>query len=180
VLVPAARSPFKGVRPTADEHRLTMLRLAVRATERTAIWTDEIDRARAGEPSYWIVTLRRARAARPGAKLWFLIGSDQAADFHRWRDARAILDLATPIVMPRAPITTPESLAASMRDVGAWTVEEIARWRVALAPLTPVESSATQARAILRSRGPDDPALRDLLDPGVLEYIRAHELYAVV
>ncbi len=177
VFVPAARSPFKEDAPSADEHRLAMLRLATTAVERGAIWTDELDRAGRGEPSYWIDTLRRAGAARPDAKLRFLIGSDQAAEFHRWREPGAILEIARPIVLPRAPVTTPEELGATLRETGAWSQAQIAAWRGAMVALPAVDSSATRARALLRAGRLDDPSLSELVDPAVLEYIHAHGLY---
>jgi nicotinate-nucleotide adenylyltransferase len=178
VFVPAGRSPFKDAAPTADRHRTEMLRLATAQTARSSVWTDEIDRASRGEPSYWIDTLRRAKSLWPRARLWFILGSDQAAAFHRWREPRQILALAQPVILPRAPLTTPEALAGALRETGAWSGEEIALARQLLAPTPVIDSSATAAREILRSRGPDDARLTDLLQPSVLDYIREHRLYA--
>jgi nicotinate-nucleotide adenylyltransferase len=79
--VPAARSPHKGEPGASDAQRLRMLRLALRDAGpvegvRWAIWTDEIDRARAAKhaarasggvpqppPSYTVDTLKRLREA---------------------------------------------------------------------------------------------------------------------
>lgn len=177
VFVPAARSPHKPDPPAPDEHRLAMLELALAPHGQVAVWTDELDRAHDGAPSYWVETLRRARALRPEARLRFLIGSDQACGFHEWREPREILALAEPVVIPRSPITSREELSAALRDCSDWSADEIARWRDALVPTAVLESSATAARSILRTRGPQAPALERLLDPRVLDYIREHRLY---
>ncbi|MFG0260197.1 MAG: nicotinate-nicotinamide nucleotide adenylyltransferase, partial [Phycisphaerales bacterium JB041] len=99
VFVPAARSPFKPDPPAADTHRVAMLGLVAGGLARASVWTDELDRAAARAPSYWIETLRRARTIRPHARLWFLIGADQATEFHRWREAPEIVRLASPLVV---------------------------------------------------------------------------------
>jgi nicotinate-nucleotide adenylyltransferase len=179
LFVPAARSPFKEAPPTPDEHRVAMLRLAIASLDRAAIWTDELDRAASGEPSYFVDTARRARQSRTDARLLFIIGSDQAAEFHRWREPREILSLASPIVVPRAPLTSAEDLAAALRATGAWTQDEIARWRAALVTTPVLTTGATEARSILRKRGPEDPLLESMLDPEVRDYIREHSLYGM-
>ncbi|HZW09396.1 MAG TPA: nicotinate-nicotinamide nucleotide adenylyltransferase [Phycisphaerales bacterium] len=178
VFVPAARSPFKDEAPARDPHRVEMLRIAAEEAPGACVWTDEIDRAARGEPSFWIETLRRARALRPRGSFWFILGSDQAAAFHRWREPREILSLARPVILARAPLTTPDELGAALRDSGAWSADEIARARALLAPTPVLDASATAAREILRARGPDDPRLGVMLHPGVLAYVREHGLYA--
>lgn len=177
VFVPAARSPFKSGPPTPAADRAAMLQLAIAPLANACMWTDEIDRARPDEPSYWVDTLRRAKAARPDARLWFVLGTDQAAEFHRWREPREILSLAEPLVLARAPIVTREALAESLRQTGAWSETEVARWLDALLDVGVMPFSATQARDLLHDAGPDHPALRSILAPAVLDYIRAHRLY---
>jgi nicotinate-nucleotide adenylyltransferase len=171
--VPAARSPFKPDPPAPDDHRVAMLRLAIGAVPKACVWTDEIDRAAAGQPSYWIDTLRRARAQRPGAGLRFLIGADQAAEFHRWKDARAVLSLAPPLVYPREPLETPQALRERLEAVQVWTDSELDRWSGAMLDLPTTPGSATDVRRALASGAPAP----GLLAPEVAAYIRQHRLY---
>lgn len=180
VFVPAARSPLKDAPPCVpDADRLAMLRLAIRDTPRSSLWTDEIDRANAalGVPSYWIDTLGRAREILgPDIRLRFVIGADQAGAFHRWRRPRDILALAEPIVLLRPPLGTTAAFADVLRGTGAWSEAELPRWieRVYRAPL--METSATSIR---RSLAEGISAARGLdLHPGVAAYIREHRLYS--
>lgn len=173
VYVPAARSPHKPGGPEAsDADRVAMLRLATRRLARCGIWTDEIDRS---GPSYWIDTLRRAiRAAPPGSQVRFLIGSDQAAAFHRWREFREILTLTQPVVLLRSPHTSEAALLRAMRATGAWSKAELEQWGSWVADTELMDSSSTQVRGALRA-GSD--SARTLLPVAVRGYIREHGLY---
>jgi nicotinate-nucleotide adenylyltransferase len=177
VLVPAARSPLKDHAPTPDAHRLAMLRLAAAPLARAAVWTDELDRA--DSPSYWIDTLRRARALLPDARLWFIIGADQAAQFHRWRAPHEILRLAQPIVVLREPLGAADALLGALAETGVWSDEELAEWCGSVVDLSPTPGSATEAREMLAGPSPATAALAELLDDAVLAYITEHRLYRV-
>lgn len=206
--VPAARSPLKDEGPEAsDEDRVAMLRLATAGLERAAVWTDEIDRGRRSpaQPSYTIDTIRRlerAAAACAGTSadaglgeghgagwrvsLRLVIGSDQAAEFHRWRSPRDLIARAEPLVLLRAPngggaaAAAAEALTEAMARAGYWSPEELEAWRSRLAPVPLVDASATRVREAIR-RAPADPAarqwLREVLAPEVLRYIETHRLY---
>jgi nicotinate-nucleotide adenylyltransferase len=174
--IPAAQSPLKSSPAAADSHRLAMLRLATKSLPRAAIWTDELDRAAASPspiPSYWIDTLRRAAQAAPHAQLHFLIGADQAADFHRWREYRDIVALATPLVVLRPPIDSSEKLRARLIESAAWTPVEIEQWLARIVPTPLLEDSATAIREKLAQGICEIPEL----DPAVHDYIRRHRLY---
>ena len=172
VYVPAARSPHKPGGPAApDAHRIAMLQLATSAVRQCAIWTDEIDRAKEGEPSYWVITLERARKAIPESlELRFLIGSDQAVAFHRWRDAHRILELASPIVMLRAPHNSAGDLLAEMAESGQWTTAELEAWRTRIYDGVRLRAASTDVRQHAKGS-------RDLIDPRVEAYIKRNALY---
>ena len=184
VYVPAARSPHKPDAPEAsDEDRLAMLRLATADLDRVAIWTDEIDRARAGEddapaPSYMIDTLRRARSVlRDDVEIRLLIGADQAVSFDRWREPRRIIALAQPVVMLREPTETTGALIREMEATGAWTPEELDRWARWVVPVALDPASATAVRAALHGPRTGATGLDGLLDERVLAYIERRGLY---
>ncbi|MCL4741998.1 MAG: nicotinate-nicotinamide nucleotide adenylyltransferase [Phycisphaerales bacterium] len=185
VFVPAARSPHKSEAPsTSVAHRVAMLHLAIADLPRSAVWTDEIDRApRDGsEPSWWVETLRRARRVLPpGASLRFLIGSDQAAAFHRWREFREVLALAEPVVVLREPIADAATLDAALEASGEWTAAERAAWRARIAPAPIVRASATAIREEIRCGCGTEP-LGDsrasrLVADNVSAYLRQHGLF---
>lgn len=169
LVVPAARSPHKTAGPTAtDEDRVAMLELAYRGHAGVAICTAELDRAAAGQPSYTIDTIRALRTAAPHAEIRLLIGADQAAAFHKWREPAALLELAPPAMVLRPPIETADAL----RDALAphWPAEEVDRWitRIVPGPIMPI--SATSFRA--GDSSPDD------LPTAVRRYIDLHRIYA--
>jgi nicotinate-nucleotide adenylyltransferase len=179
LFIPAARSPHKPGGPAAaDEHRVAMLRLA--GAEH--VWTGELDagRGRAGRPSYTIGTVRRLRRDLPERiALRLLIGADQAAAFHRWKDPRAIIRLADPLVMARVPVTTADDLYRAL-DARFWTTAEKRAWCARLAPNPLADDASTQTRrAVPRAPGTLAGWERELpqVPPAVARYIMGHRLY---
>jgi nicotinate-nucleotide adenylyltransferase len=183
--VPAARSPHKSSGPRAsDADRVDMLRAALAGRGSVAsISTFEIDAARAAgsdaAPSYTIDTLRALARAHPGATLRLLIGADQAAAFHRWREPNEIITLAEPVVMLRAPAEHADALLASMSP--HWPAAELERWRTRIVAVPLVLADATSLRAALAKRahtpGAHEPIHRELLHPDVLRLIDERGLY---
>lgn len=106
--IPAAQSPFKaGAPPAPAPLRLQMLRLALAGE--TACEIDDFEIKRGGM-SYTVATLRHYAQMFPGAELFYLIGSDQAALLPEWREPGELARLAEFIVVPRpgeAPAAVP-------------------------------------------------------------------------
>jgi nicotinate-nucleotide adenylyltransferase len=180
VFVPAARSPHKEDGPRAgDEDRVEMLRRATGRMKRAVVWTDEMDRAAAanGEvPSYTVDTLRRLRRGlSKDAKVWLLMGADQAEKFHLWREYREVMRLASPLVVLRPPMRSADGLVRAMRSTGAWTEEELSQWgrRVVKCAVRAVSSTEVRAAA---ARG-NGKKLRTMVSPGVAAWIEGRGLY---
>ncbi|MBX3381619.1 MAG: nicotinate-nicotinamide nucleotide adenylyltransferase [Phycisphaeraceae bacterium] len=177
--IPAARSPFKADSPRAsDQDRVAMLKLALREVPNASIWTDEIDRASAtNSPSYTIDTLRRLRTViAPDTQLRLLIGADQAATFHKWREPRAILSFAPPLVMLRGADSA--TLLNSLRAAEFWNDQEMATWSASVVPTPLSPISSTLLRDLLAVASPvSEQELAASLDPAVLQYIRTQGLY---
>lgn len=173
VFVPAGQSPHKGVPPVASgRDRADMLRAAVRSLPGSAVWVEELSRP---GPSFWIDTLRRAASSLekpPGMR--FLIGADQAAQFHCWKDYGQILQLAEPIVLARPPWSRWERMLPALGASGAWSARDLERWRGWFFDDLVLPVSATQVRAWLAGR---DPAADAWLDPEVLRLIETRGLY---
>lgn len=182
LFVPAAQSPLKsGLSQTPTKHRVEMLRLAAAAVEWSAVWTDEVDRARAspGVPSFTIDTLRRMQKVAPGLELRMLIGSDQAAQFHKWREAREILKLARVVVAFRKPYESWESLEPVLRAANFWSDSEVDWWRHSSAEFGTRDIDPANSTEIRRAIG--EHGARGVptgwLHPNVAAYIERHRLY---
>lgn len=172
LFVPAARSPLKDASPRAsDDDRLAMLRLALQGVPGCGLSRIELDRP---PPSYTVDTLRLLRARAPWVRQWrLLIGSDQAAQFHRWRESREVIALAPPLVVVRPPHRCADDVIADLASSGAWSPAERDAWASRIAPMLPRAGSATGVRAALaRGERPE----RDLAR-AVLDYIVSRGLY---
>ena len=170
IYIPAAINPLKASpdqpAPTAAQHRLAMLRLALSDVPNAEISTTEFDRT---GPSYTIDTLRSLHVIASSAFL--LIGADQALDFHRWKDWREILKLATPAVMLRPPWTA-SAFHAALRE--RYEADEARQWQAhTLGTLPMIDVSATEIRQRIATGG----TLNGLVDPRVEAYIRKNRLY---
>ena len=172
VYVPAARSPHKAGGPEANGvERVAMLGLALAGVDRAYVWTDELDRAEMGEPSYWVVTIERARSLLgDDRELYFLIGADQALGFARWREPGRILGLAQAIVINRGEVRTREEL--EVRLAGAPFQRELTS---AWCEVEHLEISATGVREAIS--GGKDSDLRGVLHPEVASFIAERGLY---
>ena len=110
------------------------------------------------KPSYTIHTLEQLTAAYPQHQFSLIIGSDNMAIFHKWKDWQRILALFPIIVYPREG----DDLAALKQLYPMMHVIEGA-------PLLNI--SATEIRAHLQ----DDTLLREWLHPDVATCLRMHK-----
>ena len=188
VFVPAARSPFKDAAPAAsDQQRIDMLKLVVADIAGATVWTEEIDRSTAvpcgqkRSPSYTIDTITRARAqldraGRVSVPMRLLIGTDQAREFHRWKDAEDLLTLAPPIIVSRERESTPRALAHELRTSHHWSDRQADVLAASVVPVEALEASSTAVRAAL---GAGEAEGERHVSPAVYDYIKRHGLYGV-
>ena len=87
----------KAPRLAGVEHRMAMLRLAIRGNRRFEVSRLEADR---GGFSYTVNTLETLHRKIRG-ELFFLLGQDSLEDFARWREPERIVALARLVVVPR-------------------------------------------------------------------------------
>ncbi len=165
LLVPARHQPLKEHDPwTTDEHRLTMLRLAVDGNPRLAISMLELERP---APSYTVDTLRLLRAAHgPSCELYFLLGIDAVNALDRWREPAALLRLARLVVMSRSDVREPDwpMLRAIAPDVDE---------RVELLAVPDIDISSRELRRRVAAGEP----IRYQVPDAVWAYIEARGLY---
>ena len=152
--IPAAVSPFKPDHELAPgSARLQLLRLGLAGRTFCEIDDQELRR---GGISYSIDTVRDYAERFPQAKLFYLIGSDQAPLLLKWREAEELARRIEIAIIPRR-----ESLSAP------------APFRSVTLRSVPFEVSASEIRARTKAGLPID-----LLTPRpVAEAIRNNRLY---
>ena len=155
--IPSGHSWQKDHAITAAVHREAMVRLAIAGEPRFVL--DRIEIERAG-PSFTLDTVRELAAAHPDTDWVLVIGQDQYAGLHTWRNWRVLLGLVTLAVAnrpgpPRAP--DPEVQRHAHRAV----------------PLPMLDISSTDIRRRVAAGGD----ISQLVPPQVARYIETHHLY---
>jgi nicotinate-nucleotide adenylyltransferase len=155
--IPAGQA-YQKARPLSDaRHRAAMVALAIRDEPRFVLDDSELNRA---GPSYTLDTVRAAQAAAPDAQWFLIIGADQYAGLHTWKDWPELLARVTLAVANR-PGAVPPVDAAVLR----------APHRVV--PLPMLDISSTEVRQRVAAGQP----VGALVPPQVARYIESHALY---
>jgi nicotinate-nucleotide adenylyltransferase len=142
VLVPAFIPPHKRKRSSAKaEHRLAMLRRAVRGNSSLSV--SDLELKREGV-SYTIDTVEELRRRYHHSTLFLLIGEDNSRQFHTWKDHRRILRFARVAVYRRlgAKERTPRirgllELEGPLVDVSSSLIRRLVRQRKSIRYLVP-------------------------------------------
>jgi nicotinate-nucleotide adenylyltransferase len=165
VLFVLAGSPWRKAdrRVAAPEHRLAMLRLALKDKAAFEIATLEVERE---GPSYTADTLEVLRASRPQDQLFLVLGADALVDLPNWSRPGRILELAALVVAERVSIERSAVEEAGRRLPGLLD-------RAVWLEMPLVEISASDVRDRVCRGLP----IGDLVPPAVEEYIREHRLY---
>jgi nicotinate-nucleotide adenylyltransferase len=99
VFMPAFRAPLKDREPGAsDAVRVALLQAAIEGDERFGLSTLEIER---GGVSYTIDTARELRRLHPDARLFWIIGADQAERLGAWHRIEELAGILEFIVLAR-------------------------------------------------------------------------------
>jgi len=158
-VMPAGRPWQKQHRALASpEHRAEMVRLAIAGEPRLVLEEAEL---RHPGPNYTIDTLRKLQAEQP-ADWTLVLGQDQYASLHTWRDWRELLGMATLAVAGRAG--EPPLAGAQITAVPH---------RLVVLPLPPMALSSSDVRDRI-ARGLD---IAGLVPPAVASYIDQNHLY---
>ncbi|MCC7503068.1 MAG: nicotinate-nucleotide adenylyltransferase [Flavobacteriales bacterium] len=160
-LVVTPQNPFKQDRKLSpDQHRLAMTRLAVQGKPGLNASGFELDLPK---PNYTVDTLAFMRQRWPDLSFVLIIGSDNLASLHQWKDADQILAHHRVLVYPR-PGMEEHLQKAELADHPQVTV---------VPDLPQMEVSSTGIRVRIRNWKP----LAGLVDPAVEAYIRQYGLY---
>jgi nicotinate-nucleotide adenylyltransferase len=155
--VPTGQPWQKDRRITPAEDREAMVRLAIAGEPRFVL--DRIEIERAG-PSYTLDTVRELAASSPQTHWVLVIGQDQYASLHTWRDWPALLGLVTLAVANR-----PGEHLSPHADVLAHAHRVV--------PLPMLDISSTD----IRHRVAAGADISQLVPPAVARYIESHHLY---
>ncbi|MFM7929932.1 MAG: nicotinate (nicotinamide) nucleotide adenylyltransferase [Pirellula sp.] len=165
--IPAKISPFKlNYTPTADKHRLEMLKLALGAHPNFEIDPIEIQR---GGVSYTIDTVEQLQSNMPDATWFLLIGADSLKDFKKWKSPEKLLRCVQLVVARRGGCPEPD-----WKELDGLAPEETlqAIRKIQLdIPVMEISSSGIRRRIEAKR------SIRYLLPSPVEVYIREHQLY---
>ena len=155
--IPAGQ-PWQKVRMiSAAVHREAMVRAAIDGQAHFVLNRIEVERA---GPSFTLDTVRALRLQHAHAELFLIIGADQYAGLHTWRDWQVLLGLVTLAVANRPGPMLPADA-------------EVLRTPHRAVPLPMQDISATDIRARVARGLPIDA----LVPPAVARYIDQHGLY---
>jgi len=163
---PVGRQPLKPEGTMASfSDRLAMVELACKGDSRFA--ASDLDAPHAdGSANYTVDAVAELRRQLPGGTIFVLVGADSFLELPRWRQPDRLLGLAEWIVVSRPGF--------SLNDLAALGLSGGQMDRVHVLDGVHQEVSATELRRRLLSG--DDCG--DLIPAEVVEYIRAHRLYA--
>jgi nicotinate-nucleotide adenylyltransferase len=166
IFVPCACPPHKSVTSLLPaEHRLRMLKLAVKGDPRFDVSDIELKR---GGISYTIDTIRALKRRYPEAMLHLIMGADALMELYLWKDVYALLEACVIIVMMR-PGTAERITPEALRLTPPWPQRLLRN----LAQGHMVEISATD----IRRRVAEGQSIRYLVPLAVEMYIAEHKLY---
>lgn len=165
--IPAKISPFKlNYTPTADKHRLEMLKLAIGAHPNFEIDPIEIQR---GGVSYTIDTVEQLQSNQPDATWFLLIGADSLKDFKKWKSPEKLLRSVQLVVARRGGCPEPD-----WKELDGLASEETLRAIEQIRLDIPVmEISSTAVRQRIETKR----SIRYLVPAPVEVYIQEHQLY---
>ncbi len=142
---------------SAAQHRVAMTALAIDGETQFVLDRREVDRA---GPSFSLDTVRELAAEHPNHEWVLMIGADQYATLHTWRDWQTLLGLVTLAVANRPGVAqTPDPA--------------VQRFTHKVVPLPMLDISSTDIRQRVKS-GADISAL---VPPPVARYIETNHLY---
>ena len=155
--IPTGQPWQKGWAITAAAQREAMVRLAIEGQPQFVL--DRIEIQRSG-PSYTLDTVRALVAAQPQTEWVLIIGQDQYAGLHTWRDWPQLLGLVTLAVANRpGPVAVP--------------APEVQRFAHKAVPLPMLDISSTA----IRQRVAAGQDITQLVPQSVARYIETHRLY---
>lgn len=180
-IIPSGSPRLRNVPGASRDHRVAMLKAAIKDNEAFILDEREIDRA--GD-SYSIITLREYRQ-EVGERyaLCFIVGSDVFLNFNKWYCWNEIFELCHIIIADRPGYLSvlnnriPQELEEALRCRQASSVDDLkmsSHGLIFIAPTTLQDISATAIREYIAAK----KSARYLTPDVVLEYIKTNHLYS--
>jgi nicotinate-nucleotide adenylyltransferase len=171
IYIPAYRQPFKAdVNTVSAYHRFAMAVLATESRDGMLVSPLELER---GAISYTVDTLRSLRTYYGSeVTLDWIIGDDNLAELHKWKDIEGIFELANFVVLSRREL----EVSAQFRHRVIPAQQRGRCGSIVFARNQTVPVSSTEIRQRLRAGQPVD----ELVDPRVSRYIEQNALYREV
>ncbi len=166
-LLVAARPPHKEAGELGGfEHRFEMARLT--AEELPYLEASDLEMKLPGV-SYTYRTLEVLAKENPGARFFFIMGADTVPELATWKNPERILQLASPIVIPRSKFSPGD--VDKLKDT--LPEEQLDALRKAYLNTEPVDISSTAVRDNIRLGRP----FEQHVPPSVAGYINRNNLY---
>ena len=160
IIIPSYMPPHKDVDNNTPEHRLAMTRLAF-----PDYIVSDMELIRKGR-SYTVDTLRALEKEYPGARLYFLCGSDMFLSMEKWKDPASIFSMATIVTISRERRTYLKLLLKKLY----FKVKYRAKSRIIF--IKPLVLSSSDLR--------NGSADFSQVEPAVYQYIFDHKLYGEI
>jgi nicotinate-nucleotide adenylyltransferase len=155
--IPVGQQPQKARGLAAPAHREAMVRLAIEGEPCFVLERCELQRR---GPSFTLDTVRELQDAELGNEWFLILGQDQYAGLHTWRDWRELLGRVTLAVANRPGAATPPHA-------------DVARAPHRVVALPMMDISSTQ----IRERIEAGQGIDNLVPAAVARYIAQHHLY---
>jgi len=119
-VLPAHRSPLKSAPRTPPGDRLAMTRAMLGAAGLAGSVKLDLSEMRRPRATFTYETVRLFRSRHPGARIWFLAGSDSLASFEKWKRPGELRRLCRWVVgvRPGFPLRRGPSLPRALRLPG--------------------------------------------------------------
>jgi len=172
--IPCAQSPLKQQSLASAEHRIAMLKLAIRGQPKWQVDDREIQRQGA---SYTIDTLKSLKQDFPQHNLCLIFSMDVAVDLPKWHKWEELFDYANIIILSRPEFLLPE--ASWVQDLKKRTLANSSELRTKKSggvwwqTTTALNISATEIRNLCKKQQPPPY----LLQHDVWQYIQQHKIY---
>ena len=149
---------------TPAEHRLNMLKLAVRGRPGLTVSSEEIER---GGPTFTVDTIAdQRRRYGNDTEIYFIMGWDSLEQLPLWREPQKLVKMCVLVAVPRPGYPRPDLAALEKKLPGV-------AGKVILLGKPQMNISATEIRGKV-GRGED---ISDMVPAAVADYIQKHRLY---
>ncbi|PKL51608.1 MAG: nicotinic acid mononucleotide adenylyltransferase [Nitrospira bacterium HGW-Nitrospira-1] len=181
--IPSGNPPLKRKNLAGADHRLAMVRMAVR--DNPYFEALDIECVRPGK-SYTVNTLEQLLRSYPDADLYFMLGIDVFLDIPNWREPEKILAMANFIILSRPGKNFSDLFQSPYLDIKKTQLSNLDRGEIALyttvlqsgkkallTGVTPIGISSTEIRKCVK-RG---VSIKYLLPEEIKSYIISKGLY---